>query len=203
MRILITLITVMSFVLSLSALADTKIIKNYSIEPGFNNSIGGLLPDSIKCTNQLMKSKEFGVRVTKTYGREAKPILDKIAKASFDLKFKPFYPNSVSTLASTNMVGLISINNRKTNKTLDSLTATVAHETTHNLGYKHDDKIFPDVSYTVGEIIEDLVREGRCSGTVETEHRSQTPVNHEVESSNPRPATKKRFSLKKFIFRLR
>jgi hypothetical protein len=215
MKNVFTSIAIMSLTLSFSLQAETQVIKKYSIEPGFNESISGLLPSSIKCANSLLKSKEFNIRVTKTYGADAKPILAKISKASFDLTFKPFYPRSNATLASTNMVGLIQINNRKDNKTLESLTATVAHETVHNLGYKHSDTIYPDVSYTLGNIVENMATEGACEksanndivfeSSVETKPAISPDTRPAPAPKVKKPATRKkrskRFSFKRIFFK--
>lgn len=172
------------------AFTSTKFISQYSIEGSFNSSIESHLPGAVDCSNKLIKSKEFSIRLSQVYGSEATPILAKIHAASFNFTFQPFYPLHPTTIASTDMNGLIKLNNKKTGKTLSSLTATVSHEATHNLGYKHDDNIFPDVAYTVGKTIEDLVEQGFCEGEPVSQHT--LPLPSQVGSQTQSPHTTKK-----------
>lgn len=143
--------------------AKDVLIQNSSIKSGFNSSIQKHLPNAIRCTNSLTRSEEFRKRLFDIYGSDSDKILKRLDGRSLHITFKPYYPVSRKTLASTNMAGEVSINNFKKDKTLSSMTATVAHETFHNLGFKHDDfSIVPDVTYTIGKIIEDLVMEEYC-----------------------------------------
>lgn len=148
--------------LILSSNASAGFISNYSVKGNLNRSITHLLPDSVECTNQVMKSAEFSIRLHKTYGKFSQTLMNKMKNAQLDLRFWPSYPLSYSTIASTNMEGDVFLNNRKNRKTLSSLAATISHEGIHNLGFKHSDDVYPDVAYTVGNIVEQLVDEGRC-----------------------------------------
>jgi hypothetical protein len=149
--------------LSVNTFANSFLIQDYEIKPGFNETIDRHLPSSVECTNHILGTDEFEKGVLDAYGDKANLVLDKITKRRLKLVFKPFVAPK-KTLAATNMVGLIRINNIHNDKTLGSLTGTVAHESMHNLGFKHDDSISPDVSYTVGSLVRKLVGKGYCKG---------------------------------------
>ncbi len=139
-----------------------KLSVEFEIAPGFHPSIKEKLPDAIDCMKIVPKMPQFASKVKEIYGDKAVEILDKINKTKNVMKLKPFYSRP-STLATTNMDGLIEINNVNTNRTKDGLSGTLFHEWIHNLGYKHRENPKPDVAYTLGDLVTEMVQKGYCN----------------------------------------
>lgn len=139
-----------------------KLSVDFKIEAGFSPSINEKLPGAIDCMKSIPKMPLFADKVKEIYGDKAVEILRKINTTKNSMKLRPYYTRP-SSLAKTNMEGVIEINNVNTNRTADGLSGTLFHEWMHNLGYKHKESPRPDVAYTLGDLVSEMAQKGYCN----------------------------------------
>lgn len=139
-----------------------KLSVDFKIEAGFAPSINEKLPAAIDCMKSIPRLPLFAAKVKEIYGDKADEILNKIKTTKNSMTLRPYYSRP-SSLAKTNLEGLIEINNINTNRTKDGLSGTLFHEWMHNLGYKHRENPKPDVAYALGDLVSEMAQKGYCN----------------------------------------